>query len=88
MEIDDQEDILSDYIPQQSIDYENRLNQGSEQNLKNRNFMQSIEEVEDELFDRFKNQDDQMVKRSEFRLSGTPNPLLEYAKTIETKKQL
>ena len=54
--------------------------------LTNR-YMQSIEEVEDELFDKLKSEDNR-VKRTEFKLSGTPNPLLEYAKSIEGKKSL
>ena len=44
--------------------------------------MQSIEEVEDELFDKLKDPEGNKVKRSQFKLSGTPNPLVEYAKTI------
>ena len=54
--------------------------------------MQSIEEVEDQLFDKLKNEKSQKnakdykVKRSEFQLSGTPNPLVEYAKSIDMRK--
>ena len=74
---EDQEDILSDFIPQQAI----RNEKSSEENLLTNRYMQSIEEVEDELFDKLKSEDNK-VKRTEFRLSGTPNPLLEYAKSI------
>lgn len=48
--------------------------------------MQSIEEVQDELFDKLKSEDYHKVKRTDFKLSGTPNPLVQYAKTIDAKK--
>lgn len=47
--------------------------------------MQSIEEVEDELFEKLKSEDHR-VKRTDFKLSGKPNPLVQYAKTIDAKK--
>lgn len=37
------------------------------------------------MFDKLRSEDAR-VKRSEFKLSGTPNPLVEYAKTIDAKK--
>ncbi len=33
-----------------------------------------------------KSEDNRKVKRTDFKLSGTPNPLVEYAKTIDVKR--
>ena len=52
-DFDDQEDILSDYIPQ-SAEKERYMNKASEENLGRNRYMQSIEEVEDELFDKLR----------------------------------
>ena len=53
-DIDDQEDILSDYVQDKDS---SRLHKASEENLMHRKYMKSIEEEEDELFEKLRSED-------------------------------
>ena len=88
MEDDDSnKDTLSDFVnagpkkPSRNNNSGNRYrNEDEEVTIKNNRNMRSIQEEEDDLFDQVKKKEWQ--PRKDFKLSGQPNPLVEYAKEI------
>jgi hypothetical protein len=84
-EEEEDNDALSDLVHQSESKSKIRPQQNSRYRKRNdilSREVESIEEIEEKLFREAKQRE-----RREFRLSGAPNPLVEYAKTIEANKK-
>ena len=89
-EDEDNKDALSDFVQYQS-EHSNKASREKKPlgryKLNNEILSgRSIEQIEEELFGEAGEQN-AVRERREFRMSGAPNPLVEYAKAIESNKK-